>query len=110
MLISGVYGLSLSLVVSNGFRFCPDNNALFVLSNAIGEGLLITPMGFTMGLFGYKSMIIENIFFAAFTLIGFVLALGSMEEDKNEYKVVFRDEGGDDHNNPEQIGEEREIR
>jgi hypothetical protein len=103
MLISGVFGFGLSLVVKNGFRFCPDNNAMFVLSNALGEGLLIMPMGFTMGLLGYKSMIVEIAFFAAFALIAFMLAMSSMEDDKNEYKVLYAEENQQDHGNPEQI-------
>jgi hypothetical protein len=83
MLISGVFGFGLSLVVKNGFRFCPDNNAMFVLSNALGEGMLIMPMGFIMGLLGYKTMIVEIFFFALFALVAFYLAMSSMEEDKN---------------------------
>ena len=56
--ISGVYGFCLSWVVNNGFAFNPDNNSDFLLCYVIGEGLLIMPMGYTMGWFGYKSMLI----------------------------------------------------
>jgi predicted permease len=109
ILISGVFGFGLSLVVKNGFRFCPDNNAMFVLSNAFGEGLLVTPMGFTMGLLGYKSLIVEIAFFATVTLMAFSLAMSSMEDDKNEYKVLYEEENQQDHGNSEQIAEGEEI-
>lgn len=86
--ISGVYGFSLSWTVNNGFAFCPEDNANFLLSYIIGEGLLIMPMGYTMGLFGFKSMIIEVCFFSLLTLIAFIFAVGSMEDDKSNYQML----------------------
>ena len=108
MLISGVFGFGLSLVVKNGFRFCPDNNALFVLSNALGEGMLIMPMGFVMGLLGYKTMVVEIFFFAAFALISFYLAMSSMEDDKNDYKILYTEEN-QNNSNTEQVEQAPEI-
>jgi hypothetical protein len=86
--ISGVYGFCLSWVVNNGFAFCPEDNANYLLSYIIGEGLLIMPMGYTMGFFGFKSMIAEVCFFSFCTVVGFILAVGSMEEDKSDYQML----------------------
>lgn len=52
-----MYGFCLSWVVNNGFAFNPEDNATFIVTYVVGEGLFIMPMGYTMGLFGYGSMI-----------------------------------------------------
>jgi hypothetical protein len=83
IMISGVFGFLLSWVVDSGFAFHPQDNIIFLLGNSLGEGLLITPIGYIMGAFGFKAMIILAAFFSLCTLVLFLLATRSMEEDKN---------------------------
>jgi hypothetical protein len=83
ILISGVFGFLLALTIDNGFAFNPDANAYFMIANVVGEGLFIAPMGYTMGLFGYKALIIEVAAFSVLTVVAFVLSSKSMEDDKN---------------------------
>jgi hypothetical protein len=47
------------------------------------------PMGYTMAILGYQSMIIEVFFFALIAVIAFILAVGSMEQDKHEYQMLL---------------------
>jgi hypothetical protein len=89
MCISGVYGFCLSLVINNGFAFSHEDNGHFLLLYIIGEGLLIMPMGYAMGLFGFKSLIVMVCIFAFIAVASFVMAVGSMENDKLEYQTVF---------------------
>ncbi len=87
--ISGVYGFCLSWVISNNFAFCPVDNGHFLLLYIIGEGLLIMPMGYAMGLLGFESLIVLVCISALIAVAAFVMAVGSMEEDKLEYQTLF---------------------
>lgn len=90
--ISGVYGFCLSWVINNGFAFCPVDNGHFLLLYIIGEGLLIMPMGYAMGLLGFSALVSIVCICALIAVGAFVMAVGSMEEDKFEYQSLFPDE------------------
>lgn len=76
--IAGVFGFLLSWVVDNGFAFRPQDNIIFLLGHSLGEGLLITPMGYMMGIYGFKALIIIITFCSLCLLVLFLLAVSSM--------------------------------
>lgn len=54
LFIGCVYGFGISIAADSGFEPSASDNADFVLANALGEGLLITPIGYSMHIFGYR--------------------------------------------------------
>jgi hypothetical protein len=77
--MAGVYGFCIALAVDNGFVTSPQDNANFILSNSIGEGLLITPLGYSMNLFGYKALMVEIFGSSILSYWSFCRAMESME-------------------------------
>jgi len=55
---SSIYSFCIALPADNGFKPSTSNTANFVLANSFGEGFLITPIGYGMSIFGYKSLIV----------------------------------------------------
>jgi hypothetical protein len=80
---SGTYAFLLSWVVDNGFAFSPQDSIIFLLGYSLGEGFLVTPIGYLMGAFGFRAMIILIAVFSLCLLVLFLLAARSLEEDKN---------------------------
>jgi hypothetical protein len=77
--MAGIFGFSIALPVDNGFVTSPQDNANFILSSSIGEGLLITPIGYSMNLFGYKALMVEIFGFSILSCWSFSRAMVSME-------------------------------
>lgn len=54
LFIGCVYGFGIALAADSGFEPSASDNADLVLANALGEGLLITPIGYSMHIFGFR--------------------------------------------------------
>jgi hypothetical protein len=87
ILIGGVFGFGISLPVDSGFAPCAQNNANFILANALGEGLLIMPLGYSMSVFGYKAMMIEMLLVTSVCYWVYTETARSMDEDKEAYNA-----------------------
>jgi hypothetical protein len=81
LLIAGVYGFGIALPVDNGFAPCSQVNANFILANALGEGLLIMPLGFSMNLYGFEFLMLDICFFAFLSYWVYSEAVKSMRAD-----------------------------
>ena len=78
IMLAGVFGFGIALPMDKGFAADPRDNANFVLSNALGEGLLITPIGHSIRFFGYQALMIEILAFAILCLGSFTKTVESM--------------------------------
>lgn len=85
--IGGVFGFGISLPVDNGFVPSSQNNANFILANALGEGLLIMPLGYSMSIFGYKAMMVEMLLATSICYWVFIETVKSMNRDQNLYNA-----------------------
>lgn len=57
-MLSCVYSFCLALPISNGYKSTTSNNANIVMAYCIGEGVMPAPLGYSMHLFGYKSLMV----------------------------------------------------
>lgn len=83
---AGVYCLCVAWPVDNGFVNNPQDSANFVLGNSIGEGLLIMPLGYSMQVFGFESLIMLIFFFALLCLWCYREAADSMQKDRQDFE------------------------
>lgn len=83
-MLACVYSYCLALPIDNGFQVGLANNANFVLANCIGEGLLIGPMGYSMSIFGFQSLVIVMLISCIFSSWCFQMSVVSMRNDKKE--------------------------
>lgn len=51
--LSSMYALFFSVAIEFGYGLSPSNTANFAMSASLGEGLLVMPIGYAMGFFGY---------------------------------------------------------
>lgn len=56
--LSAMYALFFSMAIDFGYGLSPSNTANFTMAASLGEGLLVMPIGYAMGFFGYKSLIV----------------------------------------------------
>ena len=84
IMTSVLYGLCLTLSIDNGFSSTTSNNANFVLANCIGETLLTGPMGYSMKIFGFQSLIVIILVSCIASNLSFHHALKSLDTDKQE--------------------------
>lgn len=56
--LSNLYSFFLALPSQSGYQFSSSNSANFVIANCLGEGLFITPIGYSIHAFGFKSLIV----------------------------------------------------
>lgn len=89
ILIGGVFGFGISLPVDSGFAPSSQSNANFILANALGEGLLIMPLGYSMNVFGYKAMMVEMLLVTGLCYWVFIETLKSMDKDKSAYQETL---------------------
>lgn len=89
ILIGGVFGFGITLPVDNGFAPSSQNNANFILANALGEGLLIMPLGYSMSLFGYKAMMVEMLLVTSVCYWVYTETVKSMDRDRIEYTATL---------------------
>ena len=82
MFTSSIYSFCVTLPSDNGFSPTSKNTANFVLANSLGEGFLITPIGYSMSYFGFKSLIMLSFILIAIANWSFYEALSCMEKDK----------------------------
>ena len=79
----------MTLPSDNGFSPTSKNTANFVLANSLGEGFLITPIGYSMSYFGFKSLIVLSFILISIANWSFYEAMSCMDKDK----MVLADEG-----------------
>jgi hypothetical protein len=78
LFIGCVYGFGISVAADSGFEPSASDNADFVLANALGEGLLITPIGYSMHIFGYRILPFELLVFSICNCFSYEGAISSM--------------------------------
>lgn len=57
-MLSCIYGFCLAFPIDNGFKNTTSNSANFVMAYCIGEGIMPAPLGYIMGVFGHRSLIV----------------------------------------------------
>ena len=72
--LSAMYALFMTLAQEYGYELTPNNTANFVMCASIGEGFLVMPIGYAMGIFGYRSLI-HIIFLMSFAMY-FIFEVG----------------------------------
>ena len=68
------------------------------MSASLGEGFLVMPIGYLMGLFGYKALIYIIFLFSAIMLLVFRYVKKIMEEDSLNKKEGLMTPLNDMHN------------
>lgn len=63
--LSAMYALFFSMAQEHGYGLSTSNTANFAMCASLGEGLLVMPIGYAMGIFGYKSLIYIIFLFSA---------------------------------------------
>lgn len=58
LFIAGVFGFIMALAVDKGFTSSSTDNSNILLGNSFGEGFLIMPLGYSMGIFGFKMLLV----------------------------------------------------
>lgn len=86
ILIAGVYGFCMALPVDNGFITTPQDNANFILGNALGEGLLIMPLGYSMQIINPNALMILILLFSGLSYWCFLQSVKSMHDDRKKYE------------------------
>lgn len=83
---SGTLGLGMSVAVDEGFNVTPEESSYFILGNAIGDGLLIMPLGYLMQLFGFKSLIVCVSILAGMLYYLFGRMIRQIEDNKRKFE------------------------
>lgn len=86
ILLSNLYAFFLALPVQKGFVFTSSNSAHLVIANCLGEGLLITPLGWSMGFWGAGSLMVALWLLSGLLWYCYGATLGSLEKDHNEHR------------------------
>ena len=81
-MLSCVVAFCISLSLDNGYYCTTSNNANFLLANCIGDGLLNAPLGYSMNLFGFNSLIIIIFFSCVASYWSFDQTMKSMKFDQ----------------------------
>jgi ABC-type maltose transport system permease subunit len=84
--LSAMYALFFSIAQDFGYGLSPSNTANFAMSASLGEGLLVMPVGYAMGYFGYKALIVIIFLMSAVMYGLFEYAVWSMTKDSEEQK------------------------
>ena len=83
-MLSCVYSFCVTLPIDNGYDNTISNSANFMLANCIGEGLLNAPIGYSMNLFGFKSLMIIIMISCFISFWSFQKAVSSFNDVKTE--------------------------
>ena len=86
MFLASMYALFLSITPERGFKMNSSNTANFMTSASLGEGLLIMPIGYAMGFFGFKSLIVIICVLSGGMYLIFEILLKRFDEDMDEIK------------------------
>ncbi len=86
--LSAMYALFFSMAQEQGYGLSTSNTANFAMCASLGEGFLVMPIGYAMGLFGYKSLIYIIFFFSAIMFYLFTTANDIMEKDSSKQKEL----------------------
>lgn len=86
-ILSAMYALFYSFAQEYGYSLSNSNTANFAMSASLGEGLLVMPIGYIMGYFGFKSLIII-IFLLSLAMMGLFVYVRDLliEDSKNNDK------------------------
>ena len=69
--LANMYSLCLAVSNSHGFHLTITNNSHIVLANCLGEGLLIAPIGYSMNLVSFHSLIYLVALFSVAAYLAF---------------------------------------
>lgn len=84
--LSAMYALFFSIAQEYGYELSTSNTANLAMSASLGEGFLVMPIGYVMGLLGYKALIYIIFFFSAIMLFVFNYVNEFMKKDSKEKK------------------------
>ena len=84
--LSAMYALFFSIAQDFGYGLSTTNTANFAMSASLGEGLLVMPVGYAMGFFGYKALIVIIFLMSAVMYGLFEYAVWNMTSDSAQQK------------------------
>ena len=87
-MVSCVYSFCVALPIDNGFQSTVSNTANFLLANCIGEGLLNAPMGYSMNIFGFQSLMVIIMISCMVSYYCFNQAVQSFKEEKESHSGI----------------------
>lgn len=79
--LSAMYALFFSMAQDVGYALNPSNTANFAMCASLGEGLLVMPIGYAMGIFGFRALIFIIFFLSALMYIIFSHVMNFMHKD-----------------------------
>lgn len=81
-MLSCIYAFCLAFPADNGFQNTTSNSANFVMAYCIGEGIMPAPLGYIMGLLGYRSLMVVVLVTCLASWWALEKAVLSMRQDK----------------------------
>lgn len=82
-MVSCMYGFIMTIALDNGFKTTPSNNANFTLAYCLGEILFSGPIGYSMRIFGFKSLLVIVLMGSILNYLCFNQAVASMAADQS---------------------------
>jgi fucose permease len=79
--LSAMYALFFSIAQEHGYGLSTTNTANFAMCASLGEGFLVMPIGYAMGLLGYRALIYIIFLFSAAMWIIFTYGNNLMKKD-----------------------------
>jgi hypothetical protein len=86
-MLSCVVAFCIALPLDNGFSCTAFNNANFLLANCVGEGLMNAPLGYSMNIFGFESLIVIVFLSCMASYWSFDKTMNSLEVDKHNHQT-----------------------
>jgi fucose permease len=84
--LSAMYALFFSLAQEYGYELSTSSTANLAMSASLGEGFLVMPIGYVMGLLGFKALIYIIFIFSAVMYLVFTYVNNFMQEDSKKKK------------------------
>lgn len=84
--LSAMYALFFSMAIDYGYGLSPANTANFAMSASLGEGLLVMPIGYAMGLFGVEVLVIIVFLLSTIMMVIFEYLVVHLYRDSEERK------------------------
>ena len=90
--LSAMYAPFMTISQEYGFELTPSNTANFAMCASIGEGLLVMPIGYIMGIYGYRSLIVIIFLMSMVMYAIFEVLKNRLTEDSAEQRRKLLDE------------------
>lgn len=84
--LSAMYALFFSIAQEYGYELNTSSTANLAMSASLGEGLLVMPIGYAMGLFGYRALIYIIFLFSTVMWLIFNHVNHFMQQDSAQKK------------------------